>query len=61
MAAGKYLVEECYRRAAEAHRIADAYGTPAEKKDLLDVERRWLSLAFQFEAEEANVAVLPIT
>ena len=44
------LVEECYRRAAEVRRIADAPGTPpAEKDDLLKVERRWLSLARQAE------------
>jgi hypothetical protein len=39
-------VEECYRRAAEARRIAGTPGvTAAEKADLLEVERRWLSLA----------------
>ncbi len=43
---GRYSVEECYRRAAEARRMADANGvSPAEKADLLEVERRWLSLA----------------
>jgi hypothetical protein len=41
-------VEECYRRAAEARRIAGTPGiTAAEKADLLEVERRWLSLARQ--------------
>jgi hypothetical protein len=39
-------VNECYQRAAEARRIADAPGIrPAERADLLEVERRWLSLA----------------
>jgi hypothetical protein len=39
-------VEECYRRAIEARRIAKTPGvTAAEKADLLEVERRWLSLA----------------
>jgi hypothetical protein len=38
-------VEECYRRAAEARRLAGTPGiTPAEKADLLEVERRWLLL-----------------
>jgi hypothetical protein len=38
--------EECYRRAKEARRIADTLGlTSAERADLLEVERRWLSLA----------------
>jgi hypothetical protein len=39
-------VEECYRRAAEARRMAEAAGaTWAERADLLEVERRWLALA----------------
>jgi hypothetical protein len=39
-------IAECYRRAAEARRIAEAPGiTGAERADLLEVERRWLSLA----------------
>jgi hypothetical protein len=39
-------VEECYRRATEARRIADGPGVgEAEKADLLEVERRWLFLA----------------
>jgi hypothetical protein len=36
---------ECYRRASEARRIANAAATPAEKADFLEVERRWRSLA----------------
>jgi hypothetical protein len=44
--AGELEVEECYRRAREARRIADGPGVgEAEKVDLLEVERRWLSLA----------------
>jgi hypothetical protein len=52
MAEGRQnLVEECYRRAAETRRMADANGiTPAEKADLLEVERRWLSLAEAYQA-----------
>jgi hypothetical protein len=39
-------VEECYRRAAEARRIAGMPNvTLAERADLPEVERRWLSLA----------------
>jgi hypothetical protein len=42
----KQLLEECYRRADEAHRMANAPGVPPEQKaDLLVVEQRWLSLA----------------
>lgn len=48
-------VEECYRRAAEARRIADGPGiTPAERADLLEVERRWLSLARSYALEAAG-------
>jgi hypothetical protein len=35
---------------AEA-RMANAASTPAEKADLLQVERRWLSLARSYEAK----------
>ena len=39
-------IEECFRRAAEARRMAEmADITSAERADLLEVERRWLSLA----------------
>jgi hypothetical protein len=39
-------IEECYRRAAEARRMAEMPGmTSTERADLLEVERRWLSLA----------------
>jgi hypothetical protein len=41
-----YSVEECYRRANEARRLADSPGIPPEEKaDLIAVERRWLALA----------------
>jgi hypothetical protein len=39
-------IEECYRRAAEARRMAEMPDiASAERADLLEVERRWLSLA----------------
>jgi hypothetical protein len=39
-------IEECFRRAAEARRMAEMPGiTSAERADLLEVEGRWLSLA----------------
>jgi hypothetical protein len=44
-------VAECHRRASEARRMANAASTPAEKADLLQVERRWLSLARSYEAK----------
>jgi hypothetical protein len=41
-----------YRRlAAEARRMADAASTPSERADLMQVEKRWLSLAAHNEAE----------
>jgi hypothetical protein len=40
------LIEECYRLAAEARRMADTPGvSEAEKADLLEVEQRWLAIA----------------
>ncbi len=47
----KDLIHECHRRAAEAGRMADAATTPSEKEDLLEVERRWLSLARTYESK----------
>jgi hypothetical protein len=45
-------VQECYRRAQEARRIIGAVTTtPAERADFLQVERRWLSLAHEYEQE----------
>lgn len=38
-------IVECYRRAAEARRIADATTDPMAKADFLEVEQRWLLLA----------------
>jgi hypothetical protein len=54
-----HLVEECHRRAAEARRMADTPGiTPDERDDLLEVERRWLSLARsrQERGSHSNIA-----
>jgi hypothetical protein len=36
---------ECYRRAEEARRMADAATSQFERADFLDVVQRWLSLA----------------
>ena len=36
---------ECYRRATEARRLADAATDPLERADFFKVEERWLSLA----------------
>jgi hypothetical protein len=36
---------ECYRRAADARRMANAATNLSERADLLDVEERWLTLA----------------
>jgi len=43
------IVQECYRRAAEAKRIADDASTPSEKSDFLEIEHRWLFLARSYE------------
>jgi hypothetical protein len=47
-------VRECYRRAAEAKRLAVATIDPEEKRDLLAVRQRWLSLARSEELEEVS-------
>ena len=47
-------VAEYRRRAAEARRMAAAASTPAEKADLLQVEKRWLGLAGNDEAESGS-------
>jgi hypothetical protein len=47
-------VAEYRRRAAEARRMAAAASTPAEKADLLQVEKRWLGLAGNDEAESGH-------
>ena len=39
-------IVECYRRAAQARRIADAAADPSERADFLAIEQRWLSLAY---------------
>ena len=43
----KKLAAECRRRAAEAQLMARAGSALSEKRDLLEVERRWLSFASQ--------------
>jgi hypothetical protein len=41
---------ECYRRAAEAHDIANNTTDPITKADFLQLERRWRSLAQTYES-----------
>jgi hypothetical protein len=36
---------ECYRRAVEARRIAEATNCPFQRADFFDIEERWLTLA----------------
>jgi hypothetical protein len=45
------IILECYRRAAEARRMADGATNRPEKADFLAIEQRWLSLARSCEAE----------
>jgi hypothetical protein len=45
---------EFLERAAEAHRFADEARDPAEKTDLLSVERRWRSLGSTSKEEEMD-------
>jgi hypothetical protein len=45
------VILECYRRAAEARRMADGATNRPAKADFLAIEQRWLSLARSSEAE----------
>jgi hypothetical protein len=54
-----YEVQECYRRAVEARRMADVAATSAERADLLEVERGWLSLARSYGSQEEYVPPRP--
>jgi hypothetical protein len=49
-------VQEFYRRAAEARRMADRATNPLAKVDFLAIEQRWLSLARTYEAESVRAA-----
>jgi hypothetical protein len=43
-------IVECYRRATEARRMADAAANPSERADFLAIEQRWRSLAHEYGA-----------
>jgi hypothetical protein len=45
-------IHDCYRRAAEARRIADAASNPDTKSDFLELERRWLALVGGFKLDD---------
>jgi hypothetical protein len=45
-------IRECYLRAEQCKRLAEAALTPAAKDDFLGMERRWLSLAHSYEFAE---------
>ena len=47
---------ECYRRAAEARRMADRATNRPAKADFLAIEQRWLSLARSYETETVRAA-----
>lgn len=44
-------VLECYRRAAEAHRIAATDADPVTKAAFVEIERHWRFLARKFQSE----------
>jgi len=50
------VILECYRRAAEARRMADRATNRPAKADYLAIEQRWLSLARSYEAETVRAA-----
>jgi len=45
-------IAECYQYAAKARERAKRANDPATKQDFLNVERRWLSLARNYEFAE---------
>ena len=47
---------DCYRRAAEARRMADRATNRLEQEDFLAIEQRWLSLARSYEAQTVRAA-----
>ena len=47
---------DCYRRAAEARRMADSAANRPAKADFLAIEQRWLSLARSYEVETVSAA-----
>jgi hypothetical protein len=49
-------VQEFYRRAAEARRMADRATDRSAKADFLGIEQRWLSLARTYDAETVRAA-----
>jgi hypothetical protein len=52
------LAEECYRRAAQARRLAETTSMPAKKANFLGIEQRWLIAARSVtsKSEKAPVA-----
>ena len=52
------VILECYRRAAEARRMADGATNRPAKADFLAIEQRWLSLARGCYEAETVRAVL---
>jgi hypothetical protein len=47
------LVEECYRRAADARRLAEAASMPSTKVNLFGMEQRWLIAARSLTAKSS--------
>jgi hypothetical protein len=47
---------ECYRRAQDARRFIARATTPADKADIIEVERRWLSLARELRSQLVGVS-----
>jgi hypothetical protein len=47
-------VQDCYRRAAEAHNRAALTDDPEYKRFLLEMEERWLTLAQSIQLSQAT-------
>jgi hypothetical protein len=47
------LIEECYRRAADARRLAETASMPSNKTNFLGMEQRWLVAAHSLTSERS--------
>ena len=55
-------IRECYLLAEQCRRLAETALTPSAKTDFVDMERRWLSLAHNYEfAERLSDSTAPPT
>jgi hypothetical protein len=52
-------IRECYLLAEQCRRLAETALTPSAKTDFVDMERRWLSLAHNYEYLQNGYRISP--